>query len=75
MAENWSLLQSLQETLTHPTNVRAAYNEDMKAMERSINAPLVDASLHIETPEAARQATREQVWKVKGRVLKVIACP
>ena len=35
---------------THPVNIMAA--------------PLVDASTHIETPEAAHQATREQVWRL-----------
>ena len=58
-----------QESLTHPNNIREAHNEALKAT----STPLVDSSMHIQPPTDAPRATREAVWTVKSKVLKVNA--
>jgi hypothetical protein len=69
LSENHSDLGSSDVTITHPNAIRQAHREALKALP----APLVDSSLFIESPTAAPQATREAVWAVKGKVLKVNA--
>ena len=59
----------VDQTVTHPTTIRKEYNEARKATA----TPLVDSSMHIQSPTAAPQATREAVWAVKSKVLKVNA--
>ena len=60
---------NIERNVTDPTNIRRAHNEALKATA----TPLVDSSMHIQSPTAAPQATREAVWAVKGKVLKVNA--
>ena len=59
----------VDQTVTHPTTIRKEYNEARKATA----TPLVDSSMHIQSPTAAPRATREAVWAVKSKVLKVNA--